>query len=514
MTLRLNVRNKTRHLNRITARLNAAYEAIQEGIVIFDRNHRVVSANGQFTEITGIINPIGMQHTNLRSELARRFDLPASDSFWFGLKDRSELKTERRVSGVTQTQQSVIAYLSPVKDAEQHLGVLLALRDITEHAELEVSLRHAQKMEAVGRMAGGIAHDFNNLLMVMSAHNEGLMARVGQASGDIAESLQATEGAIQRATELVRNLMGFSRRTPLTLETHCLNDCIDTVVALLRRTVPSTIRIDTDLETGLPGCRIDRTQIEQVLMNICLNSRDALPKETGSISIETRLVSRENAKVVRLRVQDDGEGMSPAVQERVFEPFFTTKEVGKGTGLGMSTSYGIVEQHHGQIEIASIPASGTCVTITLPASEAGFQSDIETQPSRPTRHADRYDVHVLVVDDEDSVRRVSMKMLQRLGCTVSLAASGMEAIRMVNETKYDLVALDLNMPEMSGGDVLRRLAAEHPDIPVIVCTGYLDDALFDSAIAEPAAILRKPFRLHDLEVAMNEALSEFCGSPA
>ena len=379
----LQFRRKTRHLDSLTAAINEAYQSIDESVVLFDVSRRVASINAQFAKTTGISLSVGDAIEDLSDQLNQRFSpVGGGDKFWTQFTSESTESIEREMQSST-TSQRVTVSLSPIRDHKNKtIGRLLIISDITQQKQLEDHLLQSQKMGAVGDLAGGIAHDFNNLLMVMSfnvEHANLLLNREESDKSDIQTCLNDTETAIHSATELVKNLLDFSRKSPLNLQEGSLNDSVEQVARMVRRTFSSSVQLETDLESELMCCRMDQAQIEQVLMNACLNARDALRNGAGSICISTANVKTDEGQMVQLCVADNGIGMSEDQQQRLFERFDTTKD----TGLGMSMSLGIVAQHGGCIECVSAPGDGTRINILLPASAESLEHQPSATP-RPT----------------------------------------------------------------------------------------------------------------------------------
>src|SRR5262249_45750492 len=367
---------------------------------------------------------------------------------------RLELEEQNLSDGQLRT---VRVIKTPVKDDQGKVaGVLGIFWDVTEQRALESQLRHAQKMEAVGQLAGGVAHDFNNLLTVILGNVS--LARASLAVNDANEELLSlTEKAALRAAELTSKLLGFSRRTTLRLESTNLVSAFEETLALLRRTFDPRISIVTHLSPEPWQVRADLGQINQVLMNLCLNARDAMP-DGGRLSLELENVTLtpEAARLhldaragefVRLRIRDPGEGIPVEVLPHIFEPFFTTKGPGRGTGLGLAMVFGIVKQHQGWIECASQQGEGTCFDIYLPR-----QADVpESDSNSPAFIAPRPGTEtILLVDDEAMIRSLGRTTLERYGYHVLSAQDGLEALEVFKkyQNQINLVVLDVTMPRM------------------------------------------------------------------
>jgi PAS domain S-box-containing protein len=403
----------------------------------------------------------------------------------------------------------------PLLDEKGEAKFMLGIsEDITDRKRLEDQLRQSQKMEAVGQLAGGIAHDFNNLLTA-------ILGNVGLALGEVPaghpcqELLAEVEKAGRRAAELVRQLVGFSRRALLRIEPVDLNASIEETVRLLRRTIDPRITVETRWQTGLWPVKADATQIGQVLMNLCLNARDAMP-EGGSLTLETANLTLDEEKArkllqgkagdfVRLSVSDTGQGMPAEVREHLFEPFFTTKEIGKGTGLGLAMVFGIVQQHGGWIQCQSEEGKGTRFDIFLPRF-LGAPAPIaiptlgEVQGGNET---------ILLVDDQEMILRLGREILSRRGYRVLTAGDGVEAVELYRRlmTDIDLVILDRAMPRLSGPEALKQLRQINADVCVLFSSGYpSEDNSRGEISSQLAGFVAKPYRPIDLARSVREAL--------
>jgi len=374
--------------------------------------------------------------------------------------------------------------------------------DLTSRKTLELQFMQAQKMEAVGRLAGGVAHDFNNLLTVIASCTEFVLGDKALAEEHRADLIDVRK-ATDRATSLTRQLLAFGRTQVLRPNTLCLNDRLAELLPMLKRLFETTIDIRLETTPDLWAVRADPGQIEQVLLNLAINSRDAMP-DGGTLTFATENIvvveeipilgehSMKPGEYVLLRVRDTGVGMSEETQRMIFEPFFTTKELGKGTGLGLATAYGIVKQSGGYIKVRTAPGQGAEFQIYLPRSGAA-PARIAPSVRRDDRPAGGT---ILVVEDEAGVRRALQRMLFAEGYTVLTAANGAEALDLfaARGNDFDLLITDLVMPAMDGRDLARKCCALQRGLKVIYISGYTRDSLLSQqTFEEGMEFLEKPF---------------------
>lgn len=433
---------------------------------------------------------------------------------------------------------SVLAALAVIGTIGMICFALLWLRvqrtDRTNQ-RLAAELLEQQKLDAIGRLAGGVAHDFNNLLVGIGSNLELIQLDPSSASPQIQQCLRAARRCTNQATKLVRSLLGFSRRAELELQVGDLNRVIEEATLLVKTTLDPKIEVSLDLSHDLPACRFDYGQMEQVLLNLCFNARDAIGNSGGRITIRTeKSIAGDRTPVAMITVRDNGAGMDPATISRIFEPFFTTKELGEGTGLGLSSAYGVIEQHGGTIDCHSERGVGTVFKITLPFAadkqdplrlSGPAQSLPQTlptaqdEPSAATNRAARVRAsknrwHVLLVDDDDDVRRATRLVLETLGHHVTTAADGLEAIGQLERgLQPDLVILDLVMPAISGVETFGLIKATYPNLPIVVCSGLLAEAekLRRQDGPRPDACLAKPFELADLRATIERVMDDASG---
>ncbi len=396
------------------------------------------------------------------------------------------------------------------------VGVARLGRDVTELRRLEEQYRQAQKMEAVGQLAGGVAHDFNNILQVILGYVD--LAQHGLTRGrEPYPELDQIAQAASRATALVRQLLTFSRRQPLRPQRLDLDQVITGMTKMLQRILGENIELLFGGPGGLPAVWGDPGHVEQVLVNLCVNARDAMPRggsirvTTGAADLDPSVALRfpwaRPGRFVALTVADTGTGMTPEVMEHLFEPFFTTKEVGKGTGLGLATVYGIVRQHGGVIEASSNPGQGSTFSVYLPvAAEDEPQVEVRQGESVPAAvHGET----VLVAEDDDQVRSLAAEILERAGYRVLVARDGNEALALFGREgdRVDLFVLDALMPHASGEEVWNVIRAQRPDARVLFCTGYSASSLGSASPAGgDVSVLQKPFTSAELLARVRELL--------
>jgi PAS domain S-box-containing protein len=392
------------------------------------------------------------------------------------------------------------------------------IQDITNRRQLEEQFRQSQKMEAVGRLAGGVAHDFNNLLTVISGYSELALQRISDedpraGSNSVRDELEEIKSAAARATSLTQQLLAFSRQQVVRPEILDLNEIVAEIEKMLDRLIGEDVALVVKLDPTVGSVMADAGQLEQVLLNLAVNGRDAMP-DGGTLTIETSAVALANAldtergriepgRYVRLVVTDSGVGMDAETRARVFEPFFTTKELGKGTGLGLSTVYGILEQTGGHVVVDTAPNRGTSFEIYLPESAPAETHVAAPAGACPVGGSET----ILLVEDETSVRDLAQRMLEEGGYRVLSAASGHDALLLctTNREHLDLIVTDVVMPQMRGVELAQRVALIRPGIRVLFMSGYTDNTI-DPSISGSVSFLQKPFTLDELLGAVRGAL--------
>jgi len=437
-------------------------------------------------------------------------------------------KTEELEEKYIQNEQEMWVHTikTPVRDEEgETKGILGIFWDITEQKKaqekmvlLQEQLRQSQKMEAIGRLAGGIAHDFNNLLTVIKGY--GQLSLIELKEGDpLRGNLEEIKGATDKASDLIRQLLAFSRHQILEFKVLDLNTVLRNLEKMLRRVIGEDIELVMHLPEDLGGVKTDPGQIEQVIMNLVVNAKDAMPSggkltiETGNVELDEAYARRHVAvapgRYVMLSVSDTGVGMTPEVRDRVFEPFFTTKERGEGTGLGLSTVFGIVKQSGGNIWVYSEPGRGTTFKIYLPRVDEPLEE--EEKKIFVKEGIPRGNETVLVVEDDEKVRSLAVQILEGQGYRVLEAPQGVDAflISAEHEGPIHLLLTDVVMPKMSGRELADRIASIHPEIKVLYMSGYTDNAIIHHEILKKGMnFIQKPFTIDGLARKVREGLDK------
>jgi two-component system cell cycle sensor histidine kinase/response regulator CckA len=493
---RLQAENRLQHT---VSLLNATLDSTADGILVVSNEGKVTSCNKKFIEMwrLGCDSSIGKQD---KAVLERVIDqLQSPNDF---LEKVRSLYTDPSATSfdVVYFKDGRIfeRYSQPQRIDEKIMGRVWSFRDVTRARNLELELRQSQKMEAVGRLAGGVAHDFNNLLMLISGYVTQLMENPSLAEGyGTCEQILATT---RRAASLTKQLLAFSRKQPDEATTADLNLILLNLEPLLRRLLSDQIQLEVSAAPDPQPIYVDVSQLEMMIMNLAVNAQDAMP-EGGQLSIATTtrgLSSRddEGNEITRefaiLEVRDTGHGMTPEVKARIFEPFFTTKQLGRGTGLGLSTVLGIVERAGGRIDVQSEPNRGATFRIFLPKIKATPAEHAPPSASAPGGGTET----ILLAEDESGIRAMTRAYLEALGYRVLEAVDGAEAIRRSMEYAgpIHLVLTDLLMPGMRGDSAVKAIRSHRPEVKAIFMSGYTDQDL----AGDPATILNKPFEFPEL----------------
>ena len=504
-----------RALRRSEARYRELFENASDLIATVDLESRLTAVNEAFVRTLGYT----------REELIGRPVRELVPPEWHErLEEARAQKIGDVVDGTTYEHEFIakdghriqVEVASRVIETDGHpVGVEAICRDITERRHLEEQLRQAQRLEAIGRLAGGIAHDFNNLLTVISGYADALL---DQRDPDSEFELKEIAAAAERATILTRQLLAFSRRQVLQPRVLDLNEVVEGIIPMLTRLIGEDVELVTSLDPDLDHVLADPNQIEQVLLNLVINARDAMPRGgkliigTGNTELDESYVAEHpDARLGRhatLSVSDNGVGMDAETVARVFEPFFTTKAVGTGTGLGLSTVYGIVKQSGGNTWIYSEPGRGSTFKVYLPAAEEPLAAALPAQPELATPTGTET---ILIVEDEEAVRTLAADMLRRCGYTVRATGSSEEALRLAadRDEPIDLLLTDLVMPEMNGPELAEAIVERVPTVRVLFMSGYADEAVTrHGALETGIAYLEKPFSARDLARMVRKTLDE------
>ncbi len=521
------VRNREAALVSSEQHLRAILDSSADTVLSLDKDRYITDCNKAFVDEFGYEREEVLGRSTELIHTSREKFLALGELTLHKLSEKSSWRGEwnfKRKDGTTVPMEVVISKLEATDGAINGLVILMRdisqrLRDEAERSQLEVQLRHSQKMEAIGTLAGGIAHDFNNILQVLHGSVQLLWS-----SKDIKEAervrLDLMDSALERATGLVGQLLTFSRKMEGDMGPLDLNFEVKQVAALLERTIPKMVEIKLELTREIWFVKGNPIQMEQILLNLAANSRDAMP-DGGRITISTENLKMDQESIAAnnldlapgryavLRVADTGKGMGREVIQHVFEPFFTTKGIGGGTGLGLATVYGIVRSHGGAIQCQSEPGEGTVFSVYIPATSHGEvrKKKIRHDPAKLTGGSET----ILLVDDEYAVADVAAAALTEVGYRVMHASSGETALEMHIEHagKIDLVLLDLGMPGIGGRRTLEILKQRQPDLPVIIASGYSAMEEADKVkVLGAEAYIQKPFRLASMLELVRKVLDK------
>jgi PAS domain S-box-containing protein len=425
----------------------------------------------------------------------------------------------RKKDGSSLSGQLVI---SPIRDqGGATVNFVLVARDVTQEMRLEEQVRFAQKMEAIGLLAGGVAHDFNNILQIILGHTQ-LAMEFDLSDAERKEGLSLVKDATERAMQLTRQLLVFGRKQSLLMEDVDPNQLVSDLLKMVGRLIGEHISVDFVPGLELDNIRVNKGQMEQVLLNLCVNSRDAMP-QGGRLRIELKNVSFDSryceahpwarpGSYLLLSVADTGCGMDAATLARIFDPFFSTKSKDKGTGLGLSVVYGIIQQHDGLIDVQTEQGAGTTFRIYLPVVKRGVEL-VAAAPAGAPHHGTGT---ILLVEDESAVRQLATKMIERGGYRVLSACDGREAIEVFNRhsDKISMLMLDAVMPNMGGRETYERIAAMRPGIPVLFCSGYSADVLGPGFVLGPRMqMIQKPYSPDEILRRIHQLLSQDLTNP-
>jgi signal transduction histidine kinase len=537
------VRERLRHESNLIGRI---METSPVGIMVADRSGKITFANSQAEKILGLNkeklsqsnysildwsltdsegNPLSGQASSLKQVLES--GRPVYDACYIlGRESRSGLDTS------FHNRVSLSVNAAPLFDGNSKIdGLVVTIEDITAHLAMEAQLRQSQKMESVGQLAAGVAHDINNILTIIQGHS-GLLLNTGALDSDAVKSVKQISAASERAAGFIRHLLMFSRKQVYRTKILDLNAVLQNLEYMLPRMLGEHIALEIRCGAKLPRIAADIAMIEQIVMNLAINARDAMLKggklliETAAAEINASYVQQHPearaGSFVRLTVTDTGCGMEPSVLQRIFEPFFTTKEVGRGTGLGLATVYGIVKQHNGWITVQSQVGVGTTFKVFLPAAgEMAHSSDDSTAPSETVLGGRET---ILLVEDESDLLGLLREVLEQYRYRVLTASSGGEALRIWNEHhgRVDLLLTDMVMPGgMTGDELAAELKRRKPDLKIIYASGYSSAFVGKDFSQDDTNFLAKPYQpqqvaqlVRNILDAVPKGQSPSAGSPA
>ena len=500
-------------------KFRAIFERVATGIALVDTEGRLMESNPALQKMLGYSEEELRNRflTELLSSEDPTADIELYQELISGKRDHFQIEKRHLQKDGSLIWGLVNASLFRDEKEAPEFAIFM-IEDITERKQLENQFLQSQKMETVGRLAGGIAHDFNNLLTVLSGYAQLSLQGVGE-NDPIKGNLEEIKKATEKAAGLTHQLLAFSRRQILDMKVIDLNAVLMDLDKMLRRIIGEDIELKTILAEDLGRVKTDRGQIEQVILNLVVNARDAMPKggklllETSNIEFDEDYVRHHiGAKrgwYILLSVSDTGCGMPPDVREHIFEPFFTTKKKGEGTGLGLSTVYGIIKQSGGNIWVYSEINQGTTFKIYLPRVE----EDVDSFPPRDdSEHLPKGNETVLLVEDDVSVRELAARVLRDQGYTVLEATQGHEALSLAHEwkgRKVDLLLTDVVMPQMGGRELVSQFRELHPNVKVLFISGYSDNTIIHQVIVKPGDhLLQKPFSLTVLAKKVREVLDQ------
>lgn len=495
-----------RHAEEAMQLRGVALASAANGIVITDHNGLILYVNYAFQQLTGYSANDVLGQTPAVLKSGQHDDL-FYRHMWQHMREgkvwRGELVNRRKDGTLYQEEMTI----TPVRNAAGKVTNYIAIKqDISERRHLQQQLQQAQKMESIGRLAGGIAHDFNNLLQAITGFSSILLADLGE--GDPRrDDVQEIDRAAQRAVALTRQLLAFSRKQKMELTPLDVNQVVLNTEKMLRRLIGENIVLESKLQDALPPVLADGGQLEQVIVNLAVNARDAMP-EGGRLTLSTRRVHLAAQAVpdmgnappgdyIELSVTDTGHGMTPEVRERLFEPFFSTKGAGKGTGLGLAVVYGIVRQHSGFVEVATRPTAGTTMTVYLPVTNATTPLPPQVSspaPAAPPARGRRE--RILLVEDEPGVRELAARVLREQQYQVEIAATCAEARTLLKDSglPFDLLLSDVILPDGNGIALADELTTDRPTLPVLLCSAYSDEQARSQTIQDRGyRFLPKPY---------------------
>ncbi|MCB2174147.1 PAS domain S-box protein [bacterium] len=506
---------KTRKTETEWEKLIAAVQQTKDVVVITDRHGTIEFVNPAFTDVTGYSSKeaIGLNPRLLKSG---KHDASFYRDLWQTIGSGRTFQgrmVNKKKDGTLYTEEATISPIfSPEGEIINYVGVK---RDISEQLLLERQLHQAQKMEAIGRLTGGVAHDFNNILGVIIGYTDMALAKISPAE-PLHKELSTVLDAAERSATIVRQLLAFARRQTIAPVALDLNETVGGMLKMLQRLIGENIGLSWFPAAELPPVMMDPVQVDQILANLVLNAKDSMV-DHGNITIETSLIYFDKSYCVRhagfqegtfvmLAVSDDGCGIPAEHVEKIFEPFFTTKGQGRGTGLGLSTVYGIVKQNNGFINVYSETGDGTTFKLYFPAQPAGSSSNPVKSQNLPTVTGNET---ILLVEDDQGVREMTTMMLTRLGYQIVPAATPTEAINLVEHSSpsIDLLLTDVVMPGMNGKELAGLLARRLPNLKILFMSGYTPNVVAHKGVlSENINFIQKPFSRTDMGRKLRQVL--------
>ncbi len=500
-------------------KLFAAIEETTDTVIITDRNGTIEYINPAFIKCTGYAKEeiIGQNPRMFKSgEQDVKFYQHCWETITSGKVFHSVFLNKRKNGEKFYIEQSIIPVTNAVGSVTHFVSTG---RDITERLKLEEQVRQTQKMESIGTLAGGIAHDFNNILGIILGHAT-ILEKNRDNEQKYTASTEAIHNAVKRGAGVVKQLLTFARKTDILFEDVNVNDTVREFIAMMKETFPKTINLVLELDPTLAQITADRNQLYQALLNLSVNSLDAMTSKHGTLTISTKTVAgaylhnryhgASNENYICISVCDTGIGMDAHTKSRLFEPFFTTKELGKGTGLGLAVVYGVVKSHHGYIDVESETGKGTTFSIYLPIPAQKFAVEL-ISTEEEIKETTGGNETVLIVEDEEDLLEMLQALLEECGYKVLIASDGEEAIEMfqMHNSAIDVVVSDVGLPQMSGWEAFQKMQSINPSLRVVFASGFFDPKLKSAMIKAGAQkFIQKPYIPSEIFTAIRETLDE------
>ena len=501
--LRSQVEKKTEAVTGVATQLRYSYDAIDAGVLVIDSDRVVLAVNREFCKLAQLDVKFGKSLGDLPQRLNERLNEPEKfEKQWESWLADSE--SSGSIEVVLDSKSYFVVQSAPVRIVEDGpaIGRIMMWRDETESRQLQAELLHSNKLEAVGRLVSGVAHDFNNILMAISGNLASARLEKDAAVAAIDHQLEVAEEAVFRGADVIRRLLTYSGKPEFCLEPCCINDIIRRLHELVLHTFEASISFEFDLDPAGPFVNVESTAIEQVLLNLYINARDAM-SDGGKIRTSTRVIDRgpDRLGTVVISVRDDGVGIPEELEGRIFEPYVTTKSSEHGTGIGLSVSFRAIEQHHGKLRFVRTEGRGSEFQILLPEVKR-----VDSIDEPPVLSELRGCGTILVVDDEDAVRTCADLILRQRGFSTVVAVDGADAIRKLEENggSVDVALLDLTMPNMSGRQAMSVIMERWPKVRVVLCSGYLVGSTSPTdELDGPHATVSKPYSADELVSTIN-----------